>query len=210
MSKDIVIIGGGGHAKVIYDIIVHEAKYKVIGFTSSNKNNALETIPLLGSDSTLEALFKNGVKNAFIAIGDCQLRNKIFDNVQEMGFNMINAISPHSHISKTVTLGKGVAIMPGVSINTDSIIEDNVIINTNASVDHDNIVKKSSHIGPGSNLAGNVTVGKGAFLGIGTKVIPGTEIGDWCTIGAGSVVIRKIPSYTTALGVPCRVVKVNK
>jgi len=210
MNDKIVIIGAGGHAKVIIDIFESMKKYEIFGATSSDKSKkTILGIPILGDDSILADLFKQGVKNAFVAIGDCKLRNKIFNNVSKIGFNLVNAISPSTNISSTVKIGSGVAIMPGVSINVDSVIEDNVIINTNASIDHDNIIKKSAHIAPGCNLAGNVTVGEGAFLGIGCKVIPKIIIKKWSIIGAGSVIIKNIPANTTALGVPAKVIKIN-
>lgn len=207
MNKKIVIIGAGGHAKVLIDIFKSMKIYKIIGATSSDKiKRTIYGIPILGDDSILLDLYKKGVNNAFIAIGDCKLRNRIFDHTNKIGFNIVNAISPHTNISPTVKIGKGVAIMPGVSINVDSIIEDNVIINTNASIDHDNVIKKSAHIGPGCNLAGNVTVGEGTFLGIGCKVIPKIFIGKWSIIGAGSVIIKDVPSNTKVFGVPAKII----
>jgi len=210
MNNKLIIIGAGGHAKVIIDIFKSMKKYEIVGVTSSDTSKkAISGIPILGDDSILNDLFKQGVKNAFVAIGDCKLRNKIFDNACKIGFNLVNAISPATNISSTVKIGSGVAIMPGVSINVDSVIEDNVIINTNASIDHDNIIKKSVHIAPGCNLAGNVTVEEGAFLGIGCKVIPKIIIKKWAIIGAGSVIIKNIPANITALGVPAKVIKIN-
>lgn len=208
MSNKIVIVGTGGHAKVIIDIFRSMKKYKIIGATTADKTKKnISGIPVLGDDSNLRTLFKQGVKHAFIAIGDCKLRNKVFDYVNNIGFKMVNAISPDANISPTVKIGFGVAIMPGSSINVDSTIEDNVIINTNASIDHDNLIEKSAHIAPGCSLAGNVTVKEGAFLGIGCKIIPKISIGKWSIIGAGSVIIKNIPSNTTAFGVPAKVIK---
>ncbi len=210
MNKKIVIIGAGGHAKVIIDIFKSMKKYEIIGVTSSDKiKRIISGIPILGNDLVLKDLYKKGVKNAFVAIGDCKLRDKIFDYANKIGFNIVNAISPFTNISSTVKIGLGVAIMPGASINVDSVIEDNVIINTNASIDHDNIIEKSVHIAPGCNLAGNVTVEEGSFLGIGSKVIPKISIGKWSIIGAGSVIIKNVPSNTTVFGVPAKVVKFN-
>lgn len=210
MNKKVIIIGSGGHAKVIIDIIQGMKKYEIIGVASSDKiKRIISGVPILGNDSILIDLYKSGVKHAFIAIGDCKLRDIIFNYVNKIGFDLVNAISPSANISPTVKIGFGVAIMPGVSINVDSIIEDNVIINTNASIDHDNVIKKSVHIAPGCNLAGNVTVGEGTFLGIGCKVIPKIFIGKWSTIGAGSVVIKDVPSNTVVFGVPAKVIKNN-
>lgn len=211
MNKNVVIVGGSGHAKVIIDIINSLGKYNISGFTSMDdrEKTLVGDVPYLGDDSVLPQIFKNGVSNAVIAIGDCKVRDLVFNKTQKLGFRIIPVISPYTHISPTVKIGDGVVIMPGAIINVDTRIGDNTIINTGATLDHDNYIGKSVHIAPGSNLAGNVTVGDGTFLGIGCRVIPGIKIGEWSTVGAGSVVIKNIPSYTTSVGIPAEVIKVN-
>jgi UDP-perosamine 4-acetyltransferase len=152
------------------------------------------------------AVLEKGTKKAFIAIGDNRLRLKLLAQVLEMGFELINAISPNAVVSPTAVLGRGIAIMAGAVINASARIGDGAIINTNAGVDHDCWIGNGAHIGPRSALAGNVIVGCEAFLGIGSTVLPGTRIGNRATIGAGSVVLRDIPDDITAVGAPARAV----
>ena len=212
MDNQLIIVGGGGHAKVIIDIFNEAKKFKIIGYTSKVKPDGdfVNEVPYLGSDVILKEYLNKGVKNVFVAIGDCKVRNNVFTDLTSEGFNIVNAVSKFARISPSVTLGKGIAVMPGAMINIDSVIKDNVIINTGVTIDHDNIINKSAHIAPGTNLAGNVTIGTGSFLGVGTNVIPGVKIGEWAIVGAGSVVIEDIPSYTTSVGAPSRVIKINK
>jgi acetyltransferase-like isoleucine patch superfamily enzyme len=92
-------------------------------------------------------------------------------------------------------------------VNTGTVIEDNVILNTGCTVDHHNYIGSHAHLAPGAHLGGDVRIGEGALVGIGTTVIPGRRIGDWAVVGAGSVVTRDIPPYTTAVGIPARVIK---
>lgn len=209
MNHKIVIIGSGGHAKVIIDIVRSMKKYEIVGTTSSDKSKAILNIPMLGGDEVLEPLHRRGILNAFVAIGDNRIRSNVSKYAAKVGYNLINAISPFSHISSTVKLGSGIAIMPGAIINIDTVISNNVIINTGATVDHDNVIGESVHIAPGCHLAGNVHVGSGSFLGVGTKVIPNIKIGSWSMLGAGSVIVKNIPNNITAYGVPARVIKKN-
>lgn len=206
MRDRLLIIGSGGHAKVVIDIFKRNSVYDIVGCISADETGqSVLGVPVLGDDTLLAELLTQGINFVFVAIGDNRLRNRIYEKTLGMGFQFANAISSFSCISPTVKLGNGIAIMPGVVINAESVIEDNVIINTGATIDHDNRIQASAHIAPGSNLAGNVTVGTGAFLGIGCKVIPGVTIGAWSTVGAGAVVLRSLPSDSSAVGVPARV-----
>ena len=206
-KKSVIIIGAGGHAKVIIEIL-KSCNIKIA--YCIGKENDSETclgIPVLKEDHNLEKLFNTGLKKIFVAIGSNNLRAKITKEIKEIGFEIINAISPYSIISKSATLGTGIAIMPGAIINASCNISDNSIINTGATIDHDCSVGIGCHIGPQCALAGNVTIGEGTFLGIGTKVIPGILIGTNSILGAGSVVINNINSNCTAVGVPAKPIK---
>ncbi|MEK5269377.1 acetyltransferase [Aeribacillus sp. FSL K6-8394] len=211
MKTKIVIIGAGGHAKVIIDMLKSSSQFEIAGCTAPSKTESnVQGVPVIGDDSILPGLLKKGIQNAFVAIGDNKKRREAFEQLSLLGFQHLNVISPFSYIAPTVKMGKGVAVMPGAVINADAVIGDNAIINTGATVDHDAVIESHTHIAPGSNVAGNVHVGEGAFIGTGSKVIPNVKIGRWSVIGAGAVVIRHIPDYKKAAGVPARIFKENK
>jgi UDP-perosamine 4-acetyltransferase len=208
MKDKAVIVGSGGHAKVVIDILRSSRTYDLIGLTDTDPNiKTTMGLPILGNDSILPQLHAEGIKYCFVAIGDNKRREEISDYVKGMGFDLINAISPYSWKSTSVDLGEGIAIMPGAVINAESVIDDNAIINTGATVDHDCVIGSSSHVAPGCSIAGNVHVGRGEFLGIGCKVIPKMTIGEWTTVGAGSVVVEDLPGHSIAFGVPARIIK---
>ncbi|WP_251555325.1 acetyltransferase [Neobacillus muris] len=205
MKEQVVIVGNGGHAKVIIDLLNSSSQFEIIGCTSSSsKGTYTAGVPIIGDDTILPQLFDQGIKHAFIAIGDNQIRKKLFEKLKQLHFEFVNAISPFSYIAPSVSLGTGIAVMPGAVINTDSKIKDNVIINTGSTIDHDNVIEEHAHIAPGSHLAGHVTVGEGAFIGTGTKIIPEITIGQWSIAGAGSVIIRNVESHTKVAGVPAK------
>ncbi|MFB9758261.1 acetyltransferase [Ectobacillus funiculus] len=208
MKPKVVIIGAGGHAKVIIDILKSCGEYEIVGCTSAFGNDKdIDGVSILGDDKILPILFNKGVKHAFIAIGDNKVRKNISENMKILGYQLINVISSFSYIASSAKLGEGIAVMPGAVINAYSRIHDNAIINTGATIDHDNEIESHAHIAPGCNLAGNVKVEEGAFLGVGCRVIPEKIIGKWSIVGAGSVVIRDVENYTKVVGVPAR--KIN-
>jgi len=199
----LVIIGGGGHAKVVIDVFQSAAIYEIVGFTAHTEHEySLCGVPFLGNDSILPELLNNGVQYFFVAMGDNQLRKRLFLKFVEMGYNPVNAISPMAYISPHAKLGNGVVAMAGVIVNSCAVIGDNVILNTRSGIDHDCVIKSHSHIAPGVSLAGSVHVGEGAFVGVGSSVIPEVNIGEWSVVGAGSVVISDVRSNVTVVGVP--------
>lgn len=202
MKNKIVILGTGGHAKVVLQELLNQNLYSLEGFINTIEEKTFEGFPVLGSDDDLENIFNGGVKTVFIAIGNNSIRKKLIEQCKNIGFSLGTIISPNANIGRGVQIAEGTVIMSGVSINASTQIGEGCIINTNSSVDHDCIISNYSHIAPGSHLAGNIHIGEGSFLGIGVSVIPEQHIGKWCTIGAGSVVINTIADNSKVVGVP--------
>lgn len=207
----ILIIGAGGHGKVVADILLSSSNHKIIGFIDDDPNKVgtrIMGIPVLGDTKSLYKIVdRYDIEGAIPAIGDNVVRAKMYELILSIGLKPINAIHKTAHISRTVKMGNAVCIAPGVIINTDVKVGNNVIINTGATVDHDSIVEDHVHIGPGVHLAGNVHVKKYATVYTGAVVIPGITIGENSIIGAGAVVIDDIPDNVVAVGVPAKVIR---
>jgi UDP-perosamine 4-acetyltransferase len=199
----VIVLGEGGHAKVCIELL--QAMGRTVDWCIG-VSDALTClgIPVLHGDEQLVRLRAEGYRLAFVAIGSNSLRHRLATMALALDFELINAISPLAVISPSARLGFGIAVMAGVVINADAIIENLAIINTGACVDHDCKIREGAHVGPTCGLAGSVIVGPYSFLGIGTKVIPGAVIGANVVIGAGAVVINDIPDGMTAIGVPAR------
>lgn len=205
MGKKVVVIGGGGHARAVLDILLQTKGLEIVGFTSparDHRTEALTGVAYAGPDEVLPQVYARGIEYAFVAIGDNQLRKSRLEHARVLGFTLINALSPHAVVSARASIGTGVAILPGAVVNAGTTIGDGSIINTNASIDHDCVIGEFVHVAPACALAGNVVVGAQAMLGIGTRVIPGISIGSGTVVGAGSVVLKDLPRLCIAIGTP--------
>ena len=206
-----LILGAGGHAQVVADILLraYEAgsNCKPIGFLDDNSaliGTIIMGLPVLGAIAQLSEFDHDAV---IVAIGDNRTRARIFEKICGQGEQVVNAVHPAAVLAPDVCLGKGVVICAGVVVNTGVTIGDDVILNTGCTVDHHSHVGSHAHVAPGAHFGGNVRIGEGALVGIGAVVIPGRSVGKWAVVGAGAVVTKDIPDYSVAVGVPARVVK---
>lgn len=204
-KKKVVIVGSGGHAKVVIDTFKSENKYEIVGFTAGTEvQTDLCGIPCLGDDSKLTDLLNKGVTGFCVALGDNRLRKKVYLDMINKGFTPVNAISQFSYISPYAELGVGIVVVAGAVVNPYAVVENNVIVNTRAGIDHDCRIGSHAHIAPGASLAGSVSIGEGSFIGAGSNVIPGMNVGEWAIVGAGSTVISDIPANAKVVGVPAK------
>lgn len=203
-SERVVVIGAGGHARVVVDIAEDMKAFEIAGFISVTPGESLYGYSYLGSDEALPRIYASGTRSALLAVGDNSRRQSAMRRLKHQGFRLITVISPGALVSKYATIGAGVAILPGAVVNAGVALSDAVIVNTKASVDHDCVLGECVHIGPGASLAGNVRLDEGVFLGAGTSVVPGISIGAWTVVGAGGVVTSNLPSGVVAIGAPAR------
>lgn len=208
-----VIIGSGGHARVVYDILLHDKNMEIIAFVDNSFRGSHERImriPVVGDHSVLPELVKQGIKGYIVAVGDNDIRAKHFATFLHMGLEPINAIHPTAHLGHDVKIGRGVVVCANATICTGAVIKNNVIINTSAIIEHEDIVGEHAHIGPGASIAGRVSIEDGAFVGIGSVVKDSITIGTKAIVGAGSVVLGDIPPYTVAVGSPAKPLKTRE
>ncbi|MFJ8531427.1 acetyltransferase [Bacillus sp. NPDC094106] len=206
--KEIALIGQGGHAKVITDMIQANIGYQVVAlFDDKYKRLCKEHGIWYGPISSIAPLLVEVRFKIVIAIGNNALRKRIVQqlNLEDNSYEAI--IHPTAVVSKSASVGIGTVIMPNVVINADTKIGNHVIINTAAVIEHDNYIGDFVHISPNATLTGSVSVNEGTQVGAGAIVIPNRKIGEWSIIGAGATVIRDIPSFCTAVGSPARVIK---
>lgn len=204
MKTAVLVLGAGGHAKVVIELLV--AAGHSVGYCIAQPGSPPRClhVEVLTGDGHLQRLYAQGYRLAFPAVGANAIRERIAKEAVGLGYRLANAISPRAMVSPSAVLGQGIAIMGGVVINAAARIDDLAIINTGATVDHDCHIGTAAHVAPRCALAGNVTVGQQVFLGIGTVVIPDITIGDHAILGAGSMVISDIPPATLAFGHPAR------
>ena len=195
MSKNIYIYGASGHGLVVADI-ARACGYDDVIFVDDGDNEY---------PSFEDIKRTSGIPVAF-GIGNNAIRAKLFENVQNSGFEIVSLVHPSAIISPSVTIGKGTVVMPNVVVNAKATIGNGVILNTSCIVEHECVIENFVHISPKVALAGDVKVGKFTHIGIGSNVIQGIIIGKNVIVGGGSMVIRNIDDNQKVVGVPARLI----
>ena len=193
------LIGAGGHAKVIVDIIQDQGNAVNCLYDAAPKCEALKGHPVHQASE-----YGSINEPMIICIGANHIRQRIAQQ-KPANARYATAIHPSAIVSDTATIAPGTVVMQGAIIQAEANIGRHCIVNTGASVDHECQIADFVHLAPHSTLCGNVHVGEGTLIGAGAVVIPGIKIGKWCTIGAGAVVVCDLPDHTTAYGNPCRI-----
>ena len=195
--ENIILLGIGGHAHSVVDSIESDGKYSVCGFLDRKEREGEQyrEYKVIGTDDMLEYYFKKGIKNAFVTVGYLgkgDIRNRLYKQLKEVGFNLPTIVDRTAVIAKDVVLGEGTFIGKKTVVNSATEIGKMCIINTGAIIEHDCAVKNFSHVSVGSILCGNVRIGEESFIGANATVIQGKMIGDKCIIGAGMTIRKNI------------------
>jgi sugar O-acyltransferase (sialic acid O-acetyltransferase NeuD family) len=199
---NLIIIGAGGHAKVVVDI-ANALGYNILGFLDDN--TAINEFANLKQLGKIEDCTKYIDKAKFvIAIGNNAVRKRI---AEEYNLKFATLIHPSAVVSPNATIGEGSVVMPLCVINSNTQIGEHCIINTAAIVEHDNTIGNFSHISPNATLCGTVNIGDLCHIGAAATVINNTDICSGCIIGAGAVVTKDINKSGTYVGVPAKVIK---
>lgn len=201
MQRKVILLGGGGHAKVVIDCLLAEGREVVAVFDKKNKGSLLgiQRYEQYGPE-----LFKDAAM--LIAIGDNKVRHTL---AGETSHPFTNTIHPSSVISSFAQVGMGTMILHRAVVQAGTTIGNHVILNTGSQVDHDGLIADFVHIAPRAVLCGSVTVGEGTLIGAGAVVLPGIKIGKWAVIGAGAVVVKDVDDHAVVAGVPGRVIGLN-
>lgn len=203
MRRQVIIVGAGGHAKVVADI-VRASGNEVIGFLDDKDPSELPGFTILGKVSEISRFSER--YDFASGIGNNETRQRI---MEAFPVNWLTVIHPSVIIAPDVQIDAGTVVMANAVVNTGSRIGRGVIINTAATVDHDCVLEDYVHISPGAHLAGTVFVGSGTWVGIGGVVSNNLSICSGCVIGAGAVVVRDIETAGTYVGVPAQKVNSN-
>lgn len=197
----IILVGGGGHAKMCIDILCQMKTYAIHGILDANLTigDAVLEVPVIGRDTELAKYYQEGIRLAVNAVGAASnhpLRSTLYNRIKEAGFSLPNLLHPAAVVEPSAMLGEGNQIMAHATVGSGVRIADNCIINCGSVVSHDCRLGNNVHIAPGALLAGMVEVGEDTLIGMGVTVYLGVKIGKRVIIPNGMNIFRDVPDGT--------------
>ena len=207
MASELVVIGGGGHAKVLVGVL-RRLPFTVLGYVDPQERGAILGVERLGDDSVLaQILHAHTSCGAIIGVGKVDasdLRLSLQQRLQDVGFAFPVVKAPTAVIAEGVELGAGTEVFDGTVVNSGTRTGRGCILNSNCTVEHDCSLGDNVHVAPGATVSGDATIGDHTMIGAGATVVQGVRICERCLVGAGAVVTGHLETPGTYVGVPAR------
>lgn len=206
----LLLLGAGGHAKVVAETALATGRYSRIAFLDDRCTGPGQLPdrldwPVIGPFATaLDCHISQQFSSVLVAIGNAAVRLMWLQRLAAAGYELPVLVHPTAWVSPSAQIGAASVVFAQVAIQAQVIIGSGAILNTGCSVDHDAHLGDCVHLCPGARLAGEVRVGHRSWIGIGASVIQQIRIGTDVTVGAGAAVVRDLPNGVTALGVPAK------
>jgi sugar O-acyltransferase (sialic acid O-acetyltransferase NeuD family) len=209
--ESIVIVGAGGHAKVVAQSLRRSSSWELLGFIDEvsplRTGEPFEDATILGGREVLKVLVERGVRSLAIAFGNNAARLERWQEAARLGFRFPTIVDPHAIVAQGVRMGEGSYIAAGAIVQPGAEIGSQVIVNTGAIVEHDCFVGDGAHICPRACLAGHARGGRGAWIGAGALVRDRVNVGESAFVGMGTLVLRDVQPKILVYGQPARDVR---
>ena len=200
------LVGAGGHARVLHDVLVRSGARVVA--VAGDAAASQWPVPVLTDDDELAALVTRTGAVVALAVGDDAHRLVLADWAARAGLVMPPVVASTATVAGSASLGDGTVVLEHAHVGPGARLGRAVVVNTAAVVEHDAVVGDGSHVAPGAVLLGGAEVGSQTLVGSGARVLPGVLVGSRVVVGAGAVVVIDVPDDSVVAGVPARAMRV--
>lgn len=195
--KPLILIGGGGHASVLADILLGQRR-DIVAVISPNdlSSRAVFTgLVHLTQDEEVKRFSPDSVYlvNGIGMLPRSTLRQRVNQQFLELGYQFETVIASDAHVSRFATIHSGVQILSGARVQTGAVVGEHTIVNSGALVEHDCQIGAYNHIAPNATLCGDVLTEENVYIGANATVIQGLALEAQSTVGAGAILTQSLP-----------------
>lgn len=213
IMQDIVIFGAGSFGKevaqLIKDINCQKHEWNLLGFideVSEKKGTVINSCPVLGDIDWLERNAGHDIQ-IVCAIGNPKGKKSVIDRLSGLGARYANLVHPSVIRNEFIDMGYGNIICCNTILSVNTRIGNHVALNPGCGIGHDTVIGNFTTLYWDVTLSGFVTINEGCEIGSKSVIISNKAVGRWSIIGAGAVVVKDIPDFCTAVGVPAKPIK---
>ncbi|TVO35733.1 NeuD/PglB/VioB family sugar acetyltransferase [Vibrio algivorus] len=192
----LVLIGGGGHASVIAEILLEQGReiVAVVCPDDITERRVFDGLFHIQEDEDVRNFDPQKVRliNGLGMLPNGTARQSIALRFIELGYTFDSVIASSASVSPFAQIEQGVQILPQAIVNTGAYVGAHSIINTGSLVEHDCVIGSFNHIAPKSVLCGQVKTGRNVFIGANATLIQNIEIGSNAIIGAGVTLTQSL------------------
>ena len=201
----LLVIGAGGHGRVVADAAEESAAWNRIAFLDDRFPEVEDSggWPVVGVATPSERWLSE-FPAVIVAVGDNRIRLQLARRFAKLGYKVPNVVHPTAYVGRRVEIGAGSVLLAQSAINVGARVGEACIVNTAAVIEHDCVLGDGVHVSPGAALAGAVDIGDCAWVGIGASVKQEVRIGADAIVATGAAVVRDVAVGRTAGGVPAR------
>jgi acetyltransferase EpsM len=194
----ILVYGGGGHGKMLIDLLKVLGAYRIVGVVDDGRQvgETILGVTVLGGESVLAGLYRQGVRlavNAVGGVGNVNVRIQVFQHLTEAGFGVPAVIHPTAYVEPSAVLAPGAQVLAHAYVGSEACVGFGSIVNTGSIISHDCVLGDYSNVSPGAMLAGEVSTGSGVLIGMGATINLRVKIGAGARIGNGATVKADVP-----------------
>lgn len=203
----VLVVGTGGHARVVLDAIERQGQYQVIGLLADTALRGQEFFGarVLGGAEVLERA--DTPRRVVVALGSGRARETWFATLEKHDYDIVPIVHPDAHVGRDVEIGAGAVVLAGAVVNPGVRLGRGVLVRSGSTLDHGCNLDDFTQVAPGAHLASDVHVGARSHVGIGACVVPGIRLGSDVLVGAGAVVTQSVPRGYTVVGTPGRTMR---
>ncbi len=208
----ILVLGAGGHGKVVADALSLIMPGKPDGFVDWNPalvGSRVLKYQVLGDQDWLWAEASIRPIAIALGIGNETTRQRLMEKCLAQGIRILTVVHPTACVASSATIGNGSVVLAHAVLNAASRIGKGSIVNTAAIVEHDVEVGDFSHLAPNSVTGGGVRIGCSSLIGLGAQILPRVVVGDRTIVGAGAVVRQDLATDVVAAGTPARILRMR-
>ncbi|WP_165173979.1 acetyltransferase [Adlercreutzia sp. ZJ242] len=203
--RSLLILGCGGHGKVVYECALLAGEYCRVAFASNlDEPSPVDGVPVYPESEVSSLLASGEYGEVLVAIGDNVARRVKCEALRAEGAALATLVHPSACVSPSVEVGAGSVVLAGAVINAGAKVGAGCIVNTRAVIEHDCVLGDYAHMSPGACIGGGTRVGEGSWLCIGSVISDHVDVAGGVTLGAGSALLRDAEGPGLYVGSPAR------